>query len=44
MSSCNVVYLPKGISDQYPIKIILKEGRPRSRKELQFCNVWTQYP
>nr|XP_009600461.1 uncharacterized protein LOC104095915 [Nicotiana tomentosiformis] len=44
MPDCKAMFLPQGISDHCPVKIVLNNERHRGRKLFKFCNVWTQHP
>jgi len=42
MPSCKALFLPEGISDHYPAKVVLNEEY-KTRKAFQFSNVWTKH-
>ncbi|KAH0709163.1 hypothetical protein KY284_010590 [Solanum tuberosum] len=42
MPSCKALFLPEGISDHYPAKVVLNEEY-KTRKAFQFCNVWKKH-
>ncbi|XP_075083268.1 uncharacterized protein LOC142167018 [Nicotiana tabacum] len=44
MPACRATFLPEGMSDHCPAKVMLNESNFRRRRDFYYSNVWAQHP